>query len=250
MEKKFPEGMVPLSKEVFTFSCHEGVGCFTKCCKNVDMYLFPYDVLRLKNALKIDSADFLQKYTRIVTGQNPYFPSLMIKLTDDKCCPFLIESGCSTYKNRPSSCRTYPLERAVDRNPEQGQPSEFYFLTNHDYCLGHQEDQEFTVVEWVRNQNVNQFNMMNDLWGEVDTLFATNPWKGEGIGGEKQRLAFMVCYDIDEFRRFIEHHDLLKSYKLNKDQRKRIGTEDEELLKFGFEWLKLLFSGKSALVPR
>ncbi len=250
MEKKFPEGMVPLGKEPFKFSCHEGVGCFTKCCKNVDMYLFPYDILRLKKALKLDSEEFLQKYTRIVAGQNPYFPSLMLKLNEEGCCPFLSEAGCSIYKSRPSSCRTYPLERAVDRSPEQGQQSEYYFMTNHDYCLGHQEEQEFTVLEWIRNQNVNQFNLMNDLWGELDTLFATNPWKGEGAGGEKQRLAFMVCYDIDGFRRFVNHHDLLKQFKLNKDQRKRIGEDDEELLKFGFEWLKLLFSGKSSLMPR
>lgn len=250
MEKKFPEGMVPLGKESFKFSCHEGVGCFTRCCKNVDMYLFPYDVLRLKNALKIDSEEFLQKHTRIVTGQNPYFPSLMLKLNEDNCCPFLAEEGCSVYKNRPSSCRTYPLERAVDRNPEQGQQGDFYFMTNHDYCLGHQEDKDFTVVEWIRNQNVNQFNLMNDLWGEIDTLFATNPWRGEGAGGEKQRLAFMVCYDIDGFRRFVNHHNLLKQFRLNKDQRKRIAADDEELLKFGFEWLKLLFAGKSSLIPR
>lgn len=250
MEKKFPEGMVPLGKEPFSFSCHTEIGCFTRCCRGVEMYLFPYDILRLKNALGIDSGEFLHKYTRIVSGTNPYFPSLMLKLNEQKCCPFLQETGCTVYRNRPSSCRTYPLERAVDRNPQSGEQGEFYFLTQHDYCLGHKEDREFTVAEWVRNQDVHQFNVMNDLWGEMDTLFASNPWKGEGSGGEKQRLAFMVCYDLDGFRKFVNHHNLLKKFTLNKDIRKRIKEEDEELLKFGFEWLKLLFAGKSSLTPK
>lgn len=251
MEKKFPEGMVPLGKEKFQFSCHEKVACFTKCCKNVDMLLFPYDVLRLKIALKIDSGEVMRKYTRVVKGDNPYFPSVMLKLKEENSwCPFLAHSGCSVYDDRPSSCRTYPLERAVDRTLSSAGSKSYYFLTNHDYCLGHKEDDYFLVKEWVRNQKIDQFNLMNDLWTEVDTLFATNPWRGEGSGGERQRLAFMVCYNIDQFRDFMIQNSILKQFRLSKDQRRRIEKEDSELLKFGFEWLKCIFSGKSSLIQK
>lgn len=250
MEKKFPDGMVPLGAEKFKFLCHEGVSCFTKCCRKVDMYLFPYDIIRLKGALNIDSHEFLQQYTRLVQGQNPYFPAVMLKLNEKKDCPFLTDEGCQVYTDRPSACRTYPLERAVDRTPESRQESEFYFMTNHDYCLGHFEDNDFTVKEWVRNQRLEQFNLMNDLWGELDTIFSHNPWRGEGSGGEKQRLAFMVCFDIDGFRKFIGQHDLLKKFRIAKDTKKRIKEDDQELLKFGFEWLKLILTGKSSLVQR
>ena len=89
---------------------------------------------------------------------------------------------------------------------------------------------------------------MNELWTEVDTIFGQNPWKGEGAAGEKQQLAFMVCYNIDGFRRFAEEHSLLKQFKLDKDFKKRINKEDEELLKFGFEWLKRILTGKSSLL--
>jgi len=251
MDKKFPEGMVPIGKSEFKFSCHEGVACFTRCCKNVEMLLFPYDIVRLRTSLNIQSKEFLEKYTRIAAGDNPYFPTLMLKLDEATgSCPFLSESGCTVYNDRPSACRTYPLERAVDRNPEKGQESEFYFMTNHDYCFGHQEERVFTVKQWVRNQKLDQFNLMNDLWGELDTLFANNPWKGEGAAGEKQRLAFMVCFDIDGFREFVEKKELLNYFNLNKDMRRAIARDDEELLKFGFEWLKLLLSSKSSLVKK
>ncbi len=252
MEKKFPEHMIPLGKKTFSFSCHEGLACFTMCCRNVDMFLFPYDIIRLKNALGIDSETFLRNHTVMVRGANPYFPSLMMKLGDDeaKSCPFLQENGCSVYTDRPSSCRTYPLERAVDRNPDGKGSHDYYFLTDHPYCLGHKEEQEFLVSEWIRNQKIDIFNVMNDFWTEMESVFMTNPWKGEGSGGPQQQLAFMVCYNIDGFRNFVETHRLLDKFRLDKDQKKRIQHDDAELLKFGFQWLKLLLTGKSNLVSR
>jgi hypothetical protein len=87
---------------------------------------------------------------------------------------------------------------------------------------------------------------MNALWAEMDTVFSQNPWKGEGAAGEKQQLAFMVCYNIDGFRQFAAEHRLLKSFKLDKDFKKRIAKEDSELLKFGFQWLKLILTGKQS----
>ncbi len=252
MEKTFPSHMVPLGKERFKFSCHSGLACFTKCCKNVDMFLFPYDIIRLKNNLGIDSEVFLRTYVNIVRGDNPFFPSLMMKLRDDedKACPFLEQHGCSVYPDRPSSCRTYPLERAVDRDSGKESPTDYYFLTNHPYCFGHKEEATFSVKEWIRNQQISPFNVMNDLWAEMESIFRTNPWKGEGSGGPKQQLAFMVCYNIDGFRNFMSAHGLQEQFHLDKDRKKRIRTDDAELLKFGLQWLRHLLTGSSNLIIR
>ncbi len=252
IDKSFPKDMIPLGEEPFRFKCHPGVACFTKCCKNVDMLLYPYDILRLKNALGVDSQSFMRQHTTLAKGDNPYFPTVMLKLKEDeeKSCPFLSPDGCTVYHDRPSACRTYPLERAVDRTLERGRCKDYYFLTNHPYCLGHEEDNLYSVKEWLRNQRIDPYNLMNDLWAEVDTVFATNPWKGEGSGGQKQQLAFMVCFDIDGFRDFLLTNNLVKRFRLSKNQRRRIEKEDEELLKFGFEWLKLLFTGRSSLVKK
>jgi hypothetical protein len=80
--------------------------------------------------------------------------------------------------------------------------------------------------------------MMNDLWAGVDTLLATNPFKGEGSGGPRQQLTFLACYDIDGFRRYTDQNRLLERYPLDRDRRRRIRCSDEELLKFAFEWLQ------------
>lgn len=251
-EKEFPEGMVPLGNSEFQFACHPGVECFTFCCRNVDMILYPYDIIRLKQALGIDSEKFLRTHTFLEKGDNPYFPTVKLKLTEDdeKACPFLKKDGCSVYNDRPSACRTYPLERAVDRSRVGSVATEYYFLTNHSYCLGHREDNSLTVSNWIRNQKLIDYNAMNELWADIDTVFSRNPWKGEGAAGEKQQLAFMVCYNIDGFRRFAEEHLLLKQFKLDKDFKKRIAKEDGELLKFGFQWLKLILTGKSSLLRK
>ena len=34
------------------FACHPGVSCFNACCKQADVMLAPYDVIRLKQRLK------------------------------------------------------------------------------------------------------------------------------------------------------------------------------------------------------
>jgi Fe-S-cluster containining protein len=248
--KKFPEGMTPLGNSAFQFECHPGVACFTFCCRNVDMILYPYDIIRLKKCLGIDSEKFMRTHTVVEKGDNPYFPTVKLKLTEDKACPFLSDDGCTVYKDRPSACRTYPLERAVDRSMVNGVVEEYYFLTNHSYCLGHQENQRLTVSQWVRSQKLMDYNAMNELWAEIDTVFRQNPWQGEGAAGEKQQLAFMVCYNIDGFRRFAEDHKLIKQFKIDKHFRKRIAKEDEELLKFGFQWLKLVLTGKSSLIKK
>jgi Fe-S-cluster containining protein len=250
--KQFPEGMEPIGDGKFRFACHAGVKCYTVCCKNVDMILYPIDIIRLKNSLHIDSSHFLQKYTRLVKGDNPYFPTVMLKINDDSigACPFLHETGCSVYADRPSACRMYPLERAVDRTPEKRKTKEYYFLTKHSYCLGHQEEKQYSVREWVRDQRLDEYNTLNELWTEMDTLFAANPWQGEGSGGMKQQLAFMVCYDIDRFRKLATEKRLVEQFAIAKDIRRRIARDDIELMKFGYAWLQAIFLGRSSLIRK
>ncbi len=245
--------MQPLGKESFTFLCHPEVACFTVCCKGVDLDLYPYDIIRLKKSVGMDSELFMRTHTELKSGGNPYFPTVKLKLVQaggERVCPFLAENGCTVYFDRPTACRTYPLERAVDRSPKKGVFRDFYFLTNHAYCLGHQESNSFTVKQWVRNQRLDEFNLMNDLWAEVDTLFAGNPWHGEGSGGPNQQLAFMVCYDIDGFRRYAEKNQLIEMFIMDREQKKRVTGSDEGLLKFGFDWLKMVFGVVSSLRRR
>jgi Fe-S-cluster containining protein len=252
IKKEFPEGMEPLGKSVFRFHCGPEVECYTNCCRKLDLILYPYDIIRLKNRLGISSEEFMRSHTRLGSSSHPYFPAVMLLMADNEehTCPFLNDKGCSVYEDRPTACRTYPLERAVDRNTAKGRPDEFYFMTHHDYCMGHKENREWTVKTWQKDQKIQHYNAINDLWAEIDTLFAQNPWQGEGAGGPRQQLAFMVCYNIDGFRLFAEENRLLDQFRIDNSQRRIISEDDEALLKFGFEWLKHFLAGKGSLVRK
>lgn len=229
----------PLLKDSeFTFRCHEGVSCYLSCCRKVELRLYPYDVLRLKNNLSCGSAEFLEKYTRMGTGVHPFFPALMLNMKDGEhgYCPFLTDNGCSVYPDRPSACRTYPLERGVEKT-KKGSLKSHYYLIRHPYCKGHFEEHRYPVKKWEREQRLFEYNLLNDLWADVDAFFATNPWEGEGHAGPRQQLAFMVCYNLDAFRSYSKEQALFSSLRLNRERRRRIERDDTELLKFGFEWL-------------
>jgi hypothetical protein len=245
--KSFPDGMTPLGKSTFSFACHAGLSCFMSCCRNVQMLLYPYDIVELKKCLGIRSDRFLEEYVQVVQGSNPFFPSLMMKMTPENSCPFLGPEGCTVYAHRPFSCRLYPLERGVDRTPSRGRAEEFYFLARHGYCKGHDEPQQWTVKEWLRSQQLLFHNAMADQWAEMDTLFAANPWAGEGAAGPKQKLAFLVCYNIDGFRDYVRQHNLTEQFKLPKTRLRAMETDDEALLTFGFDWLKLVLAGLPTL---
>ena len=247
-----PPGRSPVGKQPFRFHCHPGVRCYLSCCRNVDLLLFPYDILRLKHCLKMDAGTFLHRHTTLCQGSHPFFPGLKLQLADGNppACPFLGETGCTVYPDRPSACRTYPLERGVEQ-PGPGKPLRaHYFLTHHPYCKGHEEAHTYTLRQWEREQDLSEFNLYNDLWAEIDAFFATNPWAGEGKAGPYQQLAFLVCYNIDGFRAYANEHRLLSAFRLDKAERQRIERDDGHLLRFGFQWLELILGGRRNLIPR
>ncbi|MFP7754919.1 YkgJ family cysteine cluster protein [Thermodesulfobacteriota bacterium B35] len=247
-----PEGRTRVGSEPFRFHCHPGVSCYLHCCHKVEMYLYPYDIIRLKNRLGLHSAEFLRRHTRVAAGSHPYFPALMLNMAESEGfpCPFLTGSGCSVYRDRPSSCRTYPLERGVERTGTGEGLRVHYFMTHHPYCKGHDEQRTYTIRQWERDQQLYEYNLHNDLWAEVDAFFATNPWQGEGAAGPRQQMAFMVCYNIDDFRAYMEKNNLLAMFRLDRDRRRRISADDSELLRFGYDWLFHVLGDRRTLLRR
>ncbi len=119
-----------------------------------------------------------------------------------------------------------------------------------DYCKGHLEARRLSLKQWEREQQLYDFNLHNDIWAELDAFFARNPWQGEGSAGPRQQLAFMICYNIDDFRVYCQEKQLFSQFRLDKGRRRRIATDDAELQKFGFEWLQQVLGERGALIPR
>ncbi len=213
------------------------------------MYLYPYDIIRLKNRLGLSSEQFLDQHTTIAFRDNPYFPSVMLKMSDrrDKSCSFLDTGGCSVYADRPFSCRAYPLERAVRRSGAPDGPEEMVFIVRHSHCRGHEANRIWTVPDWVENQHIKTDNEINDRWVEIDTLFRQNPWGSEGIMGPKLKMAFMACFNVDQLKRFIQESTFLERFDLDFRRRNLMLESDTKLLEFGFDWVEFFLTGKGPL---
>lgn len=256
MKHTFPKEPISGNKKLsledtFTFDCHPGVACFTRCCKDADMYLYPYDIIRMKHHLSVSSDQFLEQYTFQAFRDNPYFPNVMLKMSDskEKSCRFLSSTGCSIYEDRPFSCRAYPLERAVARTGED-ERSVIYFISKHAYCFGHQEIKAWTIKSWIKDQQIQRYNEMNDLWVDVDTLFRRNPWGPQGIDSPALKMAFMACFNLDEFRAFIFESTFLSRFDLARERIVALAESDVEIMKFGFEWIQFFLTGKGDLTPQ
>jgi Fe-S-cluster containining protein len=250
--KAWPSNANPIGQGTFRFDCHPAIDCFTVCCRDVDMYLYPYDIIRMKRSLRITSDELLKRHTFSAVRDNPFFISVMLRMAEnpEKSCPFLSQHGCSIYEDRPSSCRTYPLERAVARSPLQGRREDHYFVKRVPHCLGHQENKEWTVEAWIADQAISPYNEMNDLWVDIDTIFRSNPWGDDEGHKDRLKMAFMACFNIDQFRRFVFGSTFLSRFDVPEERVENMKRDDVELMRFGFDRVKFFLSGQPTLALR
>lgn len=76
MEESF-KSLLPDDK--FRFSCTNRLSCFNECCRDLNQYLTPYDILRLKKNFGMSSGMFLAKYTSQHTGTETGLPVITLK---------------------------------------------------------------------------------------------------------------------------------------------------------------------------
>jgi hypothetical protein len=229
----------------FKFRCYPGIACFNRCCRNINLFLYPYDVIRLKNQLNITSDQFLEKYVDIVLRPSNFFPEVLLTMSDnpEKTCPFLDATGCSVYPNRPDTCRTFPVEQGIFYDAEHDKTSPVYFFKPPDFCLGQHEETAWTTQTWSKDQDAVIYNKMTARWSELKRLFQQDPWGSQGPEGPRAKMAFMATYNIDQFRDFLFKSTFLKRYKVTSKILKQIRSDDVELMKFGFEWVKFYIWG-------
>lgn len=248
------EEMIPiLSEDVINFNCKSTNTCFNECCRDLSQALTPYDVLRMKNNLKISSQDFLKKYTSLHYGPESGLPIIEFKpnpATGHEC-PFVTPNGCSVYEDRPASCRMYPLARAIARSRETGEITEYFALIEEPHCKGFGKEIKntgMTVHQWLEGQNVKKHNLENDKLMELISLKnRILPGKLDGAQADK---FYMALYDLDEFRSQIMNKGLLDEFEIPEKLLDFLNN-DETLLDFGLEWVKnQLFGIEMDLKPK
>ena len=238
-------GIKLAADDTFSFKCHPKIACYNRCCRNLNLYLYPYDVIRLKSRLNISSDQFLDRHTDIILRDIDSFPEVLLRMSSHKerTCPFLAESGCSVYPDRPDTCRTFPVEQGVFYNAETQGTELVHFYRPPDFCLGRHEEKTWTIKSWTKDQDAALYNQMTVRWSELKRLFQTNPWGIQDPKSPKAKMAFMAVYNMDRFRDFVFKSTFLKRYKVKSARLKKIKKDDVLLMKFGFEWVKFIIWG-------
>lgn len=233
----------------FAFDCHPGISCFTKCCRGISIVLTPYDILKLKTRLGLSSDEFLAIYTEPHMLEKTDIPMVTLKLLDDEqqSCPFVRDDGCIIYTDRPTTCRYYPLGVASLQHKEGADDQGFFFFVNEPHCRGFEEDREWSVAEWRKDQGVEERDEANALW--TDLVVRKRSFPSNVKWTEKTKaLFFMVSYNIDKFRTFVFESSFLKRYPVDEETLTRLKNDDLALLNFGVQWFKdVVFKQKDPL---
>ena len=231
----------------FKFNCHKNISCFNKCCTDVNIFLTPYDIIRLKNRLKISSEEFLNKYTFLPIDEKQKHPVVMLKMKNDenKSCPFVGNEGCSVYKDRPWSCRMFPLGVASPKENCNNGDGEFYFILEEPVCRGYEEERELSIEDWIKDQQVEEYTDMGEKFKEISLHDYFK--KGKQLEPAKLEMFYTVCYNIDKFREFVFESTFLKRFEVDEEIINKIKDDDEELLMFGFDWLKYCLFGEKTM---
>jgi Fe-S-cluster containining protein len=229
----------------FRFACHAGLGCFTRCCRDITIFLTPYDIIRMKNALRMSSEDFLRTYTTTLIGDLG-LPVVALKMGEDKekSCPFVTPEGCTIYKDRPWSCRIYPLQPESTKVTEKA-GREYYSVMDVPFCLGLNENEALTVKEWKKQQGIAIYREMESLFKKITMNEFLSDKK---ITNKKiQEMFFMACYDLDRFRRFVFESKFLETFEVQPEVVVKIKHDDVELFKFAMRWLEYGLLGQHVL---
>ena len=229
--------------ESFCFGCHPAVPCFNECCRDLNQFLTPYDILRLKNHLGLSSGQFLEQYTSQHVGPESGLPIITLKPGDqrDLTCPFVTPKGCSVYENRPSSCRTYPLMRGVARSRETGEMTEQFMVLKEPHCHGFDTAKTRTVQQWIDEQGLSIYNETNDKLMQIISL------KNRRMPGEldikARHLLITALYNLDSFRSQITSNGLLADLQLDSSLVDKAREDDLALLEVGLKWIEQVLFG-------
>jgi hypothetical protein len=67
--------------------------------------------------------------------------------------------------------------------------------------------------------------------------------KGNKLDSGKTKLVYTACYDLDAFKRFLFETRFFDIYDVEKETIQKIRNDEEELLSFGYKWVRFsLFS--------
>ena len=234
--------------ETFLFACNERVPCFNRCCSELTMPLAPYDVLRLRRNLGMDSDSFIKNLTTMQVYPDTGFPLPLLKMLagPDELCPFVTPAGCAVYEDRSAACRSYPLGRGTRPGPD-GTVAERFFLVREDHCHGFDAGRQWTAREWLADQELAPYNRSNDRYMRLMALVKAS---GQPVSERMATMCLLAFFQLDRFKDFMERMGLLDKVEISHERRMAVLEDEEARLDFAFDWIELVLFGSAEGLQR
>ena len=233
---------------VIQFRCHKDIDCFNACCKNIDIMLTPYDIIRLKKRLGITSTEFLREYTEAFEfGKNSVGGVKYKPKEGTHECQFVTDEGCSVYEDRPTACRYYPIGLMSTRRQDENFDRASYALVTEDHCHGHFEDRKLTIDEYREEQGLEDYDELGRAWRQLILKVKS---AGPAIGNMSKtslKFFFMACYDMDRFREFVRSEGFSTTYEVDQETLDKLMEDDLELLAFGDRMIRQIMYGEESI---
>lgn len=236
--------ILPLAPtERFRFRCGPDVPCFNACCRDLVQLLTPLDVVRLRTHLGMTSAAFLERYTITYAGPDTGLPvvSLAPAPGAERICPFVTSAGCRVYPARPTSCRTYPVARAIRRDRATGRLTEHFALIREPHCRGFEATSDQTAIQWLNDQGAAADFAITDRL--MDIIQLKNRLRPGPLPADDAARCREALYDVDGFRRMLSKDPVIGGQPIPEAQWRTALADDLALLPLAVVWVKHLLFG-------
>lgn len=240
-----PELTALAPDEPFRFACGPGVSCYNHCCQDLNQALTPHDVLRLRRHLGLSWARFLEQYAVMYAGPASGLPvvSLRFAASREKRCPFVAPEGCSVYAARPTSCRLYPVARALTRSRRDGRVVEHFALIREDHCRGFEQGPAQTVRQWIAAQEVREGLAADDRL--MDLIALKNRLRPGRLDAQQEEWIAAALYDLDRLKQAAAA-GRLQAVAWPDSPGLPAQEDDEGWLAWGLTWVRQALFGAAA----
>jgi hypothetical protein len=125
---------------------------------------------------------------------------------------------------------------------------EKFFLVRESHCKGFSEDKEWTALEWMANEGVDEYNKMNDQWLRILTSRKNIGEKSEVP--RKVQMFYLASYNLDKFRDFVFKSRFFDRFDVAPETKEEIATSDTALMGFAIDWLWFSLFGENTMKVR
>jgi Fe-S-cluster containining protein len=221
--------------ERFCFACHPGVACFNACCRELDLLLYPYDVLQLRRALSLSSSAFLERHAAPVTLPPHGFPMVQLRMSarSGATCPFVTPEGCAVYARRPAACRAYPLGRGAWLDAH-GALQVRHVVVREPHCRGFEDGPSWDAEGWLSDQALQEYNAQNDRYISLIGGCA----RDAALPPRQVEMVLFALYQVDRFRDYALAHDVIAALGGAPARRDAIEADETAALELAFDWLE------------